>query len=224
MTGSLTDISVFSFHAVKNLTTAEGGAISFNLPGNFDHQAIYNYFNALILHGQDKDALAKTKKGNWEYDIIFPGYKANMTDILASIGLVELQRYDSETLARRKVIFDKYTEILAKHAWAELPVYEKSGAVGSYHIYPLRIKNVSLQQRNAIIAEIFEHDVSVNVHFKPVPMMGYYKSIGYDINKYPIALDAYSREISLPVYFDLTDESIETVAKAVINSVHKIVG
>jgi dTDP-4-amino-4,6-dideoxygalactose transaminase len=222
MTGSLTDISVFSFHAVKNLTTAEGGAISFNLPEPFDHEAIYNYFNTLILHGQDKDALAKTKKGNWEYDIVFPGYKANMTDILASIGLVELQRYDDETLARRRAIFDKYSYLLAKYQWAELPVYENDGSKGSYHIYPLRIKGVSLTQRNAIIAEIFEHDVSVNVHFKPVPMMGYYKHIGYDINEYPIALDAYSREISLPVYFDLSDESIETVVNAVVNSVQKI--
>jgi dTDP-4-amino-4,6-dideoxygalactose transaminase len=135
MTGTLCDITVFSFHAVKNLTTAEGGAIAFNLPEPFDNQEVYSEMNILALHGQNKDALAKTQKGNWRYDIITAGYKANMTDILASIGLVELKRYNSDILIKRKQIFDTYTKAFEEYDWAEIPVYETITKQSSYHVY-----------------------------------------------------------------------------------------
>lgn len=224
MTGSLADVTVFSFHAVKNLTTAEGGAIAFNLPLPFNNQEIYNYFNTFSLHGQNKDALAKTQIGNWRYDVIMPGYKANMPDVLAAIGLVELERYDEETIARRIEIIEAYNVGLGKYYWAELPVYKKEGRESSYHLYPLRIKNISEKQRDEIIQEIYAHEVSVNVHFQPVPMLSFYKNAGYKIENYPVAFDNYSREITLPLYFSLTDENVQTVIDAVIKSVEKVIG
>jgi len=222
--GSLTDVSVFSFHAVKNLTTAEGGAIALNLPEPFDNEDVYKYLCIKTLHGQNKDALAKTQKGNWRYDIVEAGYKCNMTDIMAAIGQVELERYDSETLPKRKNICEKYSAALSKYDWAQLPLLASAYSEGCYHLYPLRIKNISEHQRDAIIKEIFNHDVSVNVHFIPVPMMSFYVGLGYDIKKYPVTLDNYSREISLPVFYDLTDEMIETVIYAVVKSVSKVLG
>ena len=219
--GSFTDISVFSFHAVKNLTTAEGGAICLNLPDDFDHDEIYKYLNTLSLHGQSKDALAKTQKGAWEYDVIEPGYKCNMTDLQAAIGLVELDRYE-ENLQRRKEIFDAYKTGLEKYDWAVIPEFETTTKISSYHLFPLRIKNVSLKDRNKIIHEIFEQDVSVNVHFKPLPLLTAYKNRGYDINDYPITEKLFHQEISLPVYFDLSDESVKKVIDAVVKSVQKV--
>ena len=223
-TGSLTDVSVFSFHAVKNLTTAEGGAIALNLPAPFDNEAVYKYLCVKTLHGQDKDALAKTQKGNWRYDIVEAGYKANMTDIMAAIGLVELSRYEEDMQPRRKVIFNAYTKALSQYSWAQIPVYDKGSKISSYHLYPLRIKGVTEAQRDAIMKEIFDQDVSVNVHFIPVPMMSFYKGLGYDINNYPVTLDNYSREISLPVFFDLTDAQVDTVVSAVVSAVNKVLG
>lgn len=221
-TGSICDISVFSFHAVKNLTTAEGGAIALNLPNSFDNNDVYKYLNIYALHGQSKDALAKSKAGNWQYDVITPGYKANMTDISAAIGLVELRRYENDTLPKRKSIFNKYFSILKKYEWAVLPIVKIEEIESSYHVFLLRIKNASEQQRNDIIQEIFNKEVSVNVHFQPLPMLTAYKNMGYKTNDYPIAMQNYICEISLPVYYDLTNQQIETVAKAVIKSVTKI--
>jgi len=220
--GSLTDISVFSFHAVKNLTTAEGGAVCLNLPFPFDNQEIYDRLCVKTLHGQNKDALAKTQKGNWRYDIVEAGYKSNMTDIMAAIGQVELARYNKETLPQRNHICKQYSDQFKKYAWAQLPVFETNEKVSSYHLFPLRIKNITEKQRDAIIQEIFNRDVSVNVHFIPLPQMSYYKNLGYDIKNYPVTYNNFSREISLPVFYDLTDEMIETVVKAVVESVEKI--
>lgn len=220
-TGSLTDISVFSFHAVKNLTTAEGGAIALNLPAPFDNQAIYNELCIKSLHGQNKDALAKMQKGNWKYDIVEAGYKCNMTDMAAAIGLVELERYDSDTLVKRKQIMSYYQEKLAEKGWAELPIIESDEKISSFHLYPLRIKNITEEIRDMIIQEIFENDVAVNVHFIPVPMMSFYKNLGYSIASYPMTYFNFSREISLPVYYDLRMEDAESVIKAFINAVEK---
>lgn len=221
-TGALTDVTVFSFHAVKNLTTAEGGAVAINLPAPFDNEAIYKYLCVKTLHGQNKDALAKMQKGNWKYDIVEAGYKCNMTDIMAAIGLVELARYDADTLAVRKNIFDAYSVAFANEAWAELPVYDKDGSVSSYHLYPLRIKGITEEQRDAIIQAIFDADVSVNVHFIPVPMMSFYKGLGYDISNYPVTYNNFSREISLPVFYDLHPELVARVVEAVKNAVKKV--
>lgn len=222
--GNLTDITVYSFHAVKNLTTAEGGAVCLNLPDPFDHDIIYRNLNAKSLHGQTKDALAKTQIGGWRYDIIEPGYKYNMTDIQASIGLVELARYDDDMLVRRKQIFDQYAAAFSKYNWAQVPEYECNGVKSSYHVFLLRIKGLSELQRDQVIQEIFYREVAVNVHFVPLPMMTYYRNEGYDIKDYPVAYDNYSREISLPVYYDLTDEMVGKVVKAVVESVQMVIG
>lgn len=220
-TGTLADISVFSFHAVKNLTTAEGGGISLNLPLQFDNQAIYNQLNILSLHGQTKDALAKSKLGGWRYDIVEAGYKCNFTDIQASIGLVELKRYDSDMLVKRRDIFDRYTHAFAKKEWAETPPYEDTEKISSYHVYVLRIIGIQEKTRDRIIDRIYEKQVAVNVHFVPLPLMSYYCKLGYKIDDYPVAYDNYARAISLPVYYDLSKEQIETVIQTVIESVEE---
>ncbi len=220
--GSLTDVSVFSFHAVKNLTTAEGGAVALNFPAPFDNTELYNYLCMYTLHGQNKDALAKTQKGNWKYDIVEAGYKCNMTDMSAAIGLVELERYDNDTQLKRKLIFDTYQAAFLKDDRFQVPLYHTDSKTGCYHLYPLRIKGITEQQRDAIMKEIFDCDVSVNVHFIPVPAMTFYKNLGYDLKNYPVTYDNFSREISLPVFYNLTDEQTQTVINAVINSVNKI--
>lgn len=220
-TGVLADVSVFSFHAVKNLTTAEGGAIALQLPAPFDNEEVYKYLCVLTLHGQNKDALAKMQKGNWKYDIIDAGYKCNMTDILAAIGLVELKRYDLDTLIKRKAICTIYEEALKKYAWAELPVLSDHQRESSYHLYPLRIKGISEEQRDAIIQSVFDEDVSVNVHFIPIPLLSFYKKQGYKMEEYPVSYDNFSREISLPVFYNLTTEDLMRVVNAVIKAVEK---
>lgn len=219
--GSIADITVFSFHAVKNLTTAEGGAISFNLPEGFDHEEIYKTFNIKILHGQSKDALAKTQKGAWRYDVLEPGFKCNMTDIQAAIGLIELNRYQ-ENLDRREAIFEKYNRAFALYSWAQLPPSKNENKISSFHLYQLRINNCTEAQRDAIIQEIFEHDVAVNVHFQPLPLLTAYKNLGYQIADFPVAYSHYATEISLPVYYNLTDEQVNTVINAVLASVEKV--
>ena len=218
-TGSLTDITVFSFHAVKNLTTAEGGAICLNLPKPFDNRKVYEYLNIKALHGQTKDALSKIQIGNWKYDVIEPGYKFNMTDIAAAMGIIELERYDRDMLVKRKHIFDLYNEGFKSSDWAELPIYKSDEKSSSYHVFLLRIKGINETQRDRIIRSIFEKEVAVNVHFIPLPMMTYYKNAGYKIERFPASYDSYSREITLPVYYDLTDEMVQKVIEAVISSV-----
>lgn len=220
--GSLADVSVFSFHAVKNLTTAEGGAIMLNLPEPFDNEEVYRYLCTFTLHGQNKDALAKTKKGAWRYDVLVSGFKGNMTDIQASIGLVELRRYEDDTLVYRKHIFDRYEQAFSKYAWAELPVYETKERKSSFHVYCLRVKGITEEQRDEIIQRIFDRDVAVNVHFQPLPLLTAFKEKGYRMEDYPVAYDNYSREISLPVWYGLNDEMVDEVVKAVVESVDEV--
>jgi len=222
-TGKLTDITVYSFHAVKNLTTAEGGAVCLNLPEPFDNMAIQKYLRVKSLHGQTKDAFSKTQIGGWKYDIIEPGYKFNMTDIAAAMGLVELERYDQDMLVRRKQIFDSYSNAFSKYSWAQLPTYETKEKVSSYHVYLLRIKDISEQQRDQIIQQIYEKGVAVNVHFIPLPMMTYYKNNGYSIDNYPVSYDNFTRVISLPVYYDLSDDQVNEVVAAVVKSVEDVI-
>ena len=220
--GCLADVSVFSFHAVKNLTTAEGGAIMLNLPEPFDNEEVYRYLCTYTLNGQNKDALAKTKKGAWRYDVLVSGFKGNMTDIMASIGLVELSRYEDDTLHYRKCIYDQYTDAFARYGWAELPIYETEDRKSSYHVYCLRVKGITEQQRDEIIQRIFDKDVSVNVHFQPLPLLSAFKNKGYKIEDYPVAYDNYCREISLPVWYGLSEEMVKTVIDAVICSVEEV--
>ena len=209
--GSMADVTVFSFHAVKNLTTAEGGAIALNLPVPFSNEDIYKNLCIFSLHGQSKDALSKSQKGAWKYDVLEVGYKANMTDIQASIGLVELKRYDKDTLKKRRHIFEYYQTEFSKYRWAMCPRWKSDDKTSSFHLYLLRIKDITEQQRDAIIEKIFEKNVSVNVHFQPLPMLSAYKNLGYDINNYPVAFNNYSQEISLPVFYDLTDAQLEII-------------
>lgn len=223
-TGSLCDITVFSFHAVKNLTTAEGGAIAFNLPEPFSNSEVYKYCNVLGLHGQNKDALEKTQgKANWKYDIMMPGYKTNMTDIQAAMGLVELKRYKNDTLNKRKQIFEHYHNYFGNRNWAILPISHTPQCESSYHVYMLRIRDIDEQTRDALIHEIFSLGVSVNVHFQPLPLLSAFKYLGYRIDDFPVAYGNYCNEISLPVYYDLNSELCSTVCEAVAEAYKRIV-
>jgi len=192
------------------------------LPLPFNNTDIYSKLCISTLHGQNKDALAKTQKGNWKYDIVEAGYKCNMTDISAAIGLVELERYDNDTLIKRKSIIYNYQKAFEMDDRFELPLIETKNKTSCYHLYPLRIKGITEQQRDLIIQEIFNADVSVNVHFIPVPATSFYKSMGYDLLNYPVTYDNFSREISLPVFYDLSPEQQNTVINAVKNAVNSI--
>lgn len=222
-TGILTDVTVYSFHAVKNITTAEGGAICLNLPKPFDNKAVYDYLKIKSLHGQTKDAFSKNQIGNWRYDILEAGYKYNMTDVQAAMGLIELERYDKDMIVKRKHIFDSYSEALSKYSWAEIPVYENKIQKSSYHAFLLRIRDISETERDKIIQKIFKRKVAVNVHFIPLPMTSFYKNLGNKIEDFPVAFDNFSREISLPVYYDLNDEQIKKIIKAVVDSIKEVI-
>lgn len=221
--GSLTDISVFSFHAVKNLTTGEGGAIAFNLPKPFNNEELYDYFKVFSLHGQDKDAYTKAVGGKWRYDVMEAGYKANMTDVLASIGLVEIERYENDTLVKFRQEFDKYNQALRKYKWADVPVYETNKRKSSFHLYMLRIRNINVEKRDEIIQLILEKGVSVNVHYIPLSELTFYKKLGYDNRNYPVAFEVYSNEITLPTFYDITDRQIQEVVDAVVSSVEAVI-
>lgn len=222
--GTQADITGFSFHAVKNLTTAEGGALAFTLPEPFDLEEVYSWLNMMALHGQSKDALAKMQPGAWRYDVQLPGFKCNMTDVQAAIGLVELERYDRETLPRRKAICLRYEAAFQGDDRFLLPILKDEKRESSYHLYMLRVEQATEEQRDAIIAEIARHKVSVNVHFQPLPLLTFYKSEGYRIEDHPNAFKHYSREISLPVYYDLGDDQVDTVVQVVKEAVTKVMG
>lgn len=221
-TGQLADISVFSFHAVKNLTTAEGGAIALNLPKDFNADEVYDFLNVFSLHGQTKDALAKMKNKGWKYDIIMPGYKANMTDIQASLGLVEIKRYRNDTLEKRRDIFNYYYDRLKDFDWAENPVYEKNDIFSSYHVYMMRIKGATEEKRDQFISKMYEKGVSVNVHFVPLPMLSYYKKEGFNIRDYPNAYQKFRNELSLPVYYDLSVSNRKTVVDKLVETAKEL--
>ena len=227
--GAQADITGFSFHAVKNLTTAEGGALAFNLPAPFDHEEMYRWFNTMSLHGQSKDALAKTQPGAWRYDVTQPGFKCNMTDLQAAIGLVELKRYKSETLPRRKAICDRYSAAFSGDTRFVLPTFVdeepgRAARTSSYHLYMLRVASATEAQRDAIIEAIAKRQVSVNVHFLPLPLLSFYKGQGMRMDDYPNSYKHYSREISLPVYYDLSDEQVDTVIQVVKAAVQEVMG
>ncbi len=222
--GAQADITGFSFHAVKNLTTAKGGALAFNLPTPFDADELYRHFNTMSLHGQSKDALAKTQPGAWRYDVAFPGWKCNMTDLQAAIGLVELERYDDDTLARRKAICDRYDRAFGEDDRFITPTFGDEQRTSSHHLYMLRVRGTSEEQRDAIITAIGRRDVSVNVHFIPLPMLSFYRGLGYRMSDHPRSFELYSTEISLPVYYDLTDDQVDTVVAAVKDAVAEVLG
>lgn len=219
--GLQADVTGYSFHAVKNLTTAEGGALSFNLGNGIDNEALRKSINISALHGQTKDALEKTQGSSWRYDVIEAGFKCNMTDLQAAIGLVEFARYD-DTLARRKAICQRYLDGLSDCAWFIAPHFLDAQRESSYHLFMLRIDGASEDQRDQVMALVQEAGVSVNVHFQPLPLLSFYKGLGYRIEDYPNSFKAYSSEISLPVYYDLSDEQVDRVIATVKNAVAKV--
>lgn len=209
MCGEVADFTSFSFHAVKNLTTAEGGAVVWrDIPG-INNDELYHEYQLLSLHGQNKDALAKTQLGAWEYDIIGPYYKCNMTDIMASIGLVQLRRYPA-ILARRRAIIERYNEALQAKAVGLLNHYAEDHA-SSGHLYLVRLIGKTPQERNRIIEQMAKQGVATNVHYKPLPMMTAYKALGFDIANYPNAYHLFENEITLPLHTRLTDEDVEYI-------------
>ena len=209
MCGEIADFTSFSFHAVKNLTTAEGGAATWkNIPG-VDNEWIYKQFQLLSLHGQNKDALAKTKLGAWEYDIVSPAYKCNMTDIMAAIGLAQLERYKG-LLARRRDIITRYNDALKDCNVQVLNHYADDHA-SSGHLYIVRLLDKTIEERNEIIIKMAEKGIACNVHYKPLPMMTAYKALGFDIANYPNAYNLYHNEVTLPLHTKLSDEDVEYV-------------
>ena len=221
--GSHADVTGFSFHAVKNLTTAEGGALAINTNHFHASDDAYRWFNTMSLHGQSKDALAKSQVGGWRYDIAEPGYKCNMTDIQAAIGLVELGRY-AATLSRRKAICERYTAFFEAYDWALPPQLQDDNHISSFHLYMLRINGATETQRDAIMEGVANAGVSVNVHFQPLPLLTAYRNRGFTPEQVPQAMAMYANEISLPVYFDLTDEQVDRVCEAIATSVTATLG
>ena len=219
MCGEIADFTSFSFHAVKNLTTAEGGALTWRSIPGIDNEWLYQQFQLLSLHGQNKDALAKTQLGAWEYDIVAPNFKCNMTDIMAGIGLVQLKRYP-EILRRRQQIINRYDEGLRDQNLQLLLHYEENHT-SSGHLYLVRLIGREIDERNEIIIKMAERGIACNVHYKPLPMMTAYKNLGFDIANYPNAYNQYRNEITLPLHTRLSDEEIEYVLANFINLISK---
>lgn len=217
--GEIADFTSFSFHAVKNLTTAEGGALTWRTKEGVDNEMLYKQFQLLSLHGQNKDALAKTKLGAWEYDIIAPYYKCNMTDIMAGIGLAQLRRY-SEMLRRRRQIIERYSEAL-KNCRVKVLNHYGDDYSSSGHLYLVRLLNMDVEQRNEVIMKMAERGIACNVHYKPLPMMTAYKSLGLDIANYPNTYNLYRNEVTLPLHTRLTDEEVEYVITNFVEIISK---
>ncbi len=213
--GVLADITIFSFHAVKNVTTAEGGAICINLPQPFNNADEYAYLRRMTLNGQTKDAFSKSKAGGWRYDIVELGLKINMPDVCAAIGLAQIKKYTNQILIDRKRIFDQYSEAFASLNWAQVPPQDNVQRKSSYHLYALRVKGITENQRDLMIDNISKTGVAVNVHFIPMPLLTLFKELGYSISEFPHSYNNYSREISLPIYPQLTFSQVEFIIEAV---------
>jgi len=222
-TGGETDIAVFSLHAVKNVTTAEGGAICLNLPHPFDNGKLYTELRQMSLNCQTKDAFSKSKAGGWRYDITGFGMKINMADVNAAIGLAQMRIYP-ELLKERKRVFNTYNEAFRNESWANVPPAIVKGKESSYHIYALRINDISEDQRDQIIDEISKTGVAVNVHFIPMPMLTFFKEKGFDIKYYPQAYNNFKCEISLPIYPQLTEEKLIYIIQSVKDAYKTIIG
>lgn len=215
--GSVADFTSFSFHAVKNVTTSEGGAVTFSVPG-FVAEEIHKKIKTLSLHGQSKDAFTKSQVGSWEYDILFPGYKCNMTDIAASLGLVQLKRYREELLTRREELFNMYIDKLKGDERFILPEYLGENARGSCHLFLLRIKDFDEESRNSLINLLSNKGIPVNVHYKPLPLLTCYKNMGFKIKNYPNAYKQYENQITLPLHTMLSDDDIDLICETLLNN------
>ncbi len=221
-TGSLADISVFSYHAVKNLTTAEGGAICITMPSPFNNAEIYKKLRLWSLNGQTKDAFTKSQAGGWRYDIVYPGFKMNMPDICAAIGLAQIRKYDHAVWVERKRVFDYFNEQFSIESWALLPPFIAENNRCSYHLYPLRIKNITEHQRDSIIENITNAQVAVNVHFIPLPLLTVFRERNFNMGDYPVSYKNYAAEISLPIYPQLSNNDCEFIVSTVRKAVKEI--
>ena len=220
--GAVADFTTFSFHAVKNFTTAEGGSVTWKGNPNFDNEELYKEFQIYSLHGQTKDALAKTKAGSWEYDIVIPGYKCNMTDIMASIGLVQLDRYP-KLLERRVELVEQYNKAFEGSRVVPL-VHYTATYKSSGHLYITHIKGATYEQRGEIITKMAERGISCNVHYKPLPLLTAYSNLGFDINDYPNAYDYFVNEVTLPLHTRLSDEDVKVIVENFKEVVAEVVG
>lgn len=220
MSGEVADFTSFSFHAVKNLTTAEGGAVTWKNINGIDNGEIYKRYMLLTLHGQSKDALAKTKLGAWEYDIIYPGFKCNMTDIMSAVGLGQFRRYDV-MLKKRKEIISRYDEGIKDLPIESLQHYGKDFS-SSGHLYLSRLINKDESFRNKVIENMAEKGIATNVHYKPLPMHTAYKNLGFDIKEYPNAYNQYANEITLPLHTLLKDEEVRYVIEEFKKTINDI--
>lgn len=216
--GTIADVTVFSLHSVKNITTGEGGAIVLSLPKEFDNRKELTFLRALALNGQNKSAFEKNQLGSWRYDIIDQGLKVNMPDLCATVGLAQMRRYNSTFLPERKEIFEYYVKEFSKYDWAIIPPYRNGDTESSYHLFLLRIKDIDESQRDAMIQYISEKEVGVNVHYIPMAMLTLFKSRGYQIEDYPNTYKLYANEISLPIYNHLTKEQLHTIVTVVIEA------
>lgn len=217
--GAITDFTSFSFHAVKNLTTAEGGALAWRTIDGVDNDELYHELQLYSLHGQSKDALSKNKAGAWEYDVVYPAYKCNMTNINAAIGIAQLERYEG-LLERRRVLNERYEAALEKLGIKVMHHYTDE-MTSTGHLYLVRIPGASVDDRNAVIQEMAEREIACNVHYKPLPMMTAYKNLGFDIADYPNAYHQYENLISLPIFSTMTDEQNEYVIENFVDILKK---
>ena len=216
--GAIADFTAFSFHAVKNLTTGEGGALTWRNIAGIDNDSLYKEFQLLSLHGQDKDALERSEHNSWEYDIIYPGYKRNMTDITAAIGLAQMKRFPG-MLARRKELITRYNEAL-KDENVDILAHYTDEYASSGHLYMVRLLGRTSEERNEIIRNMASRGIATNVHFKPLPMMTAYQRLGFDINDYPNAYHFFENEITLPLYTKLTDEQVDYLLRNFKEIIH----
>ncbi len=215
------DITVLSFHAVKNITSAEGGAICLNLPKEFDCESTRQWFKIMTLNGQTKDAFAKTQAGAWRYDIVAHGMKINLPDVNAAIALAQLRKYD-HLLEERKRVYELYRKLLGEYHWAVLPPKDTPRYQLSYHLFPLRINPITESERDELIQRLAQRDIATNVHFIPLPCLTLFRTMGYDIKQYPKSWDCFTREISLPIYPQLTDSQVEHVVRNLVELYYQI--
>ena len=218
MVGAIADFTSFSFHAVKNFTTGEGGALTWRNLQGIDNEKMYKEFQLLTLHGQSKDALEKSTLNSWEYDIIYPGYKRNMTDVIAAIGLVQIKRYPA-LLARRKQLIERYNETLKDENVSLLSHYTDD-YTSSGHLYLVRLTGRDSNDRNQVINKMAERGIATNVHYKPLPMMTAYRKLGFDIKNFPNAYHFFENEITLPLYTKLTDEQVDYILENFKDIIH----
>lgn len=217
----MTDVAVISLHAVKNITSAEGGAICLNLPEPFDNEELHKKFKVLSLNGQTKDSFTKTQAGAWRYDVVDWGMKINLPDVGAAIALSQLRKYDY-LLGERKRVYEHYSLRLKQEYWAILPFQDTDNIKTSYHLFPLRINPITQEQRDELINYMAQKGIATNVHYIPMPMLTLFKNMGYDIKDYPASFDAFSREITLPIYPQLTNQMIDFILDTLIEGYCKI--